>query len=158
VTIDLNKWPRTGDGAPITATTFEDTFGLAPQWVGDYETANNGATNIFDVLVTTEKRLRGGWYEIMDDNAVIGDYIEFSVVDKDDVLGLFEILEIPEGGFLELRKYVEKDYVNPKAAGIRQTFVGNSAFPVIAGLYLRATYVSTGSNDVIFKYNTWTYE
>jgi hypothetical protein len=159
MSINLNKGPKTTDGAPITATTFEDTFGLAPGWAGYKYTATAGATNIYDEEVTVEKRLRGGWYEIMDSNAEVGDYVEFSVVDKDDVLGLFTLLGLEVGvDVLELRKYVKKDYVNPLAAGTRQAFVGNSAFLVVEGLYLRSTYVSTGSTAVVFKANTLAYE
>jgi hypothetical protein len=157
VSVNLNKPPKNADGATINATTFEDTFGLAPMWEGEYHEAVAGAINIFDTVVTTEKRLRGGWYELLCDDAAVEDYVEFSVVDKDDVLGLFELLGIPEGGFLELRKYVKKDYVNP-ANRTRQAFIGNSAFLVCAGLYLRSTYVSTGSTNVKFKANTLAYE
>ena len=157
MSVNLNKGPKTADGAPVSAPTFEDTNGLAPQWEGSFYEAVAEATNIYDEVVTTEKRLRGGRYEVMDGNSVIGDYVKFSVVDKDDVLGLFDMLEIEEGGFLELRRYV-KDYVNPLAAGNIQKFEGNSAFPVIAGLYLRSTYVSTGAVNVKFKAGTLAYE
>lgn len=156
--MNLNKPPKNSDGAPVNAPTFEDTSGLAPQWEGHMYTANAGATNIFDEVVTTEKRLRGGWYELLDSNAVVGDYVEFSVVDKDDVLGLFALLGLTVGvDVLELRKYVKKDYVNPTNKA-RQPFVGNSAFPVIVGLYLRSMYVSIGSVDVVFKVNMLAYE
>jgi len=155
---DLRQTPKNADGAPINATTFEDTFGLAPMWEGEYHEATAGSTNIYDTVVTTEKRLRGGWYELLDDNAVVGDYVEFSVVDKDDVLGLFVLFGLTVGvDVLELRKYVKKDYVNP-VNRTRQSFIGNSAFTVCAGLYLRSTYVSTGSTNVKFKANTLAYE
>lgn len=156
--MNLNKPPKNADGAPISAPTFEDTTGLAPQWEGHKYTAIAGATNIFDEAVTTEKRLRGGWYELLCDDAVVGDYVEFSVVDLDDVLGLFALLGLTVGvDVLELRKYVRRDYVNP-ANRARQSFVGNSAFPVIIGLYLRSTYVSVGLADVVFKVNMLAYE
>ena len=146
------------DGVPITAPTFEETEGLAPNWQGYLYTATAGATNIFDEVVTVERRLRGGWYELFDSNAVAGDYVEFAVVDKDDVLGLFTMLGLTVGeDVLELRKYVRKEYVNPTLAG-RQDFQGNSAFHVIEGLYLRSIYVSTGSNNVQFKVVTFSYE
>jgi hypothetical protein len=150
--------PVNADGTPVSAPTFEDTDGLAPQWEGHLYIATAGATNIFDEVVTTEKRLRGGWYELMDDNAAVGDVVEFAVVDKDDVLGLFTLFGLTVGvDVLELRKYVKKDYVNPAVKG-RQEFIGNSAFTVCAGLYLRSTYVSTGLDDVVFKANTLAYE
>ncbi|MBW2170305.1 MAG: hypothetical protein JRG69_13815, partial [Deltaproteobacteria bacterium] len=113
----------------------------------------------FDELVTTEKKLRGGSYETFGVDAVVGDIVEFAVVDKDDVLGLFGMLGLTVGiDVLELRKYVRKEYVNPSAFGRRQVFEGNSAFAVIAGLYLRSVYESNGSVDVVFKVNMLAYE
>lgn len=156
--MNFNKPPLTADGVPVSAPTFEDTIGLAPQWAGYLYTAAGGATNIFDEEITVEKRLRGGWYELLDSNAELGDYVEFSVVDKDDVLGLFELLGLTVGeDILELRKYVKEEFVNPAGVG-RQTFIGQSAFTVIEGLYLRSVYESTGSVDVQFKVVTFAYE
>jgi hypothetical protein len=156
--VNLNKMPRDADGNPISAPAFEDTGGLAPQWEGHLRTATADSINIYDEVVTTEKRIRGGWYELLDDNAAIGDIVEFSVVDKDDVLGLFTMLGLTEGeDVLELRKYVRTEYVNPASVG-RQMFQGQSAFVVMAGLYLRSIYESTGSSDVQFKVVTLAYE
>jgi hypothetical protein len=151
--------PRHASGAHIYAPTFEDTGGLHPQWKGHLYTAVAGATNIFDELVTTEKQLRGGWYEILDSNAVIGDYVEQSVVDKDDVLGYFSAYGLTVGqDVLELKKYIKTEYVNPNTAGQRQVFQVNSTFVVTAGLYLRVLYESTGANDVQMKVTTLAYE
>lgn len=156
--MNFNKGPMTDDGKPISAPTFEDTDGLAPQWEGHKYEAVAGATNIFDELVTTEKRLRGGWYELLNDKAVVGDVVEFSVVDKDDVLGLFALFGLTVGvDVLELRKYVKSEYVNPAILG-RQEFIGNSAFLVVAGLYMRSIYDSEGTENVVFKANTLAYE
>lgn len=146
------------DGSFITAPTFEDTVGLAPQWKTYLYTAIAGQTNIYDEVVTTEKRIRGGWYEIFDSNAVLNDYVEFSVIDKDDTLGLFTALGLEVGvDILELKKYVATEYVNPNL-NTRQEFVGKSTFLVVAGLYLRSLYESTGQNNVQFKVGTFTYE
>lgn len=148
---------RNAAGLPVTAPTFEDTGGIHPQWKGHKYTATAGATNIFDEVVTVEKQLRGGWYELLDDNAEIGDYIEFAVVDKDDVLGLFDALGLTVGeDVLELKKYVKTEYVNPTKKD-RQQFMANSTFVVLAGLYLRTIYESEGSTDVQFKVVTLAY-
>lgn len=156
--MDFRVFPKGVDGNPIMAPTFEETGGLAPQWESKLYMAIAGSTNIFDQLVTTEKRLRGGWYELFDNNAVIGDYVEFAVVDKDDTLGLFSTYGLTVGeDVLELRKYVKTDYVKPDDKN-RQEFRGASAFSVVAGLYIRSIYVSTGSNDVQFKVVTLCYE
>lgn len=156
--MDFRVTPKGSDGSPIIAPTFEDTAGLSPHWESHLYTVAAGATNIFDELVTTERRLRGGWYELFDSNAVIGDYVEFAVVDKDDTLGLFSMYSLTVGeDVLELRKYVKTDYVKP-ADQNRQEFSGSSAFQITAGLYLRCIYVSTGINDVQFKVVTLCYE
>lgn len=158
MSINLRKPPRDSFDIPVTAPTFENTSGLAPQWEGRIYTATAGATNIFDEQVTVEKRLRGGWYELFDTNAVVNDYVEFAVVDKDDTLGLFTMLGLTVGeDVLELRKYVKTEYVNPSLSG-RQHFIGNSVFSVVAGLYLRSIYVSTGTNNVQFKVVVLSYE
>lgn len=150
---------RTPDGRPMFAPTFEETGGIHPKWEGGLYTATAGALNFFDRYVDTEKQLRGGWYEIMDANAVVGDYIEQSVVDKDDVLGLFALYGLTVGqDVLELKKYVLTEYVNPATAGSRQYFGASSTFTLTAGLYLRTAYFSTGTNDVRVKVTTLAYE
>ena len=154
-----DQGPTNEEGNLIVAPTFENTHGIHPQWVGHLYTATSGSTNIFDELITTEKELRGGWYELMDTNAILGDYIEFAVVDKDDALGLFSTYGLTVGvDVLELQKYVKKEYVNPQNAGAREDFRVGGSFTVYAGLYLRTIYESTGTEDVQFKVLTHAYE
>lgn len=151
--------PRTGEGRPVLAPSWESTENLDPQWAATLHTAVAGAYSIFDQVVTDEIKLRGGWYALMTPGqAVIGDYVEFSVVDKDDVLGYFGYYGIPPGGVLELKKYVKRDYVVPSLIGDRQSFVVGGAFPVVAGLYLRTAYKSTGALGVQFKTVLLSYE
>ena len=96
----------------------------------------------------------------MDEDASLGDYIEEAVVDKDDVLGLFNTYGLTVGtDVLELKKYIKTEYINPLVAGQRQVFIANSTFVIAAGLYLRTIYVSVGTiNDVSLKVTTLTYE
>jgi len=151
--------PVNAAGYPLSAPTFEDTGGLQPQWKGHLYTATAGATSLFDELVVTEKHLRGGWYELVDSNAVVGDYVECSIVDKDDVLGLFAMYGLTVGvDVLELQKYIKTEYVNPVTTGQRQVFLANSTFAIVAGLYIRTIYESTGTADVKFKVTTLAYE
>lgn len=143
--------PKNVDGLLIVAPTFEEHQGLTVVWKGSLYTATAGALNIFDEVVTTQIKVRGGWYELMDANAVVGDYIEFSIIDKDDVLGLFATYGLTVGvDILELKKFIRKEYVNP-SIHVRQDFNSEGASTVVAGLYMRVTYLSTGSNDVQFK-------
>jgi hypothetical protein len=149
---------RNADGRNVIAPTFEDTGGIHPQWKGHKYTAVAGQTNIFDEVVTVEKQLRGGWYELLDDNAIVNDYIEFAVVDKDDVLGLFATYGLTVGeDVLELKKYVKTEYINPTKKD-RQQFMANSTFVILAGLYLRTIYESTGATNVCFKVVTLAYQ
>jgi hypothetical protein len=146
------------DGNPVISPTFEDTMGLYPEWKGSLYTATAEALSFFDEVVTTEKQLRGGWYELFDDNAVEGDYLEFSVVDKNNVLGLFGALGLTVGeDVLELAKYVKTEYINP-ARKDRQIFMANSTFVVYPGLYIRTIYNSEGTNDVTFKVVTHVFQ
>lgn len=150
--------PISQDGGVRFAPTFEDTNDLQPSWEGHLYEAVAGATSIFDELVDTERQIRGGWYEIFSGPPVHGDYIEFSVVDKDDVLGYFTPLGLVVGqDVLELQKYVLKEYVNPNSSG-RELFMANSVWPLIAGLYMRTIYVSAGGVNVNFKVVTLAYE
>jgi len=157
--VDFQTSTKNDEGKLVTAPTFEDVQGLAPQWEAYLYTATAGAINIFDELVTTEKKIRGGWYEIMDGSSpIIGDEVEFAVVDKDDTLGLFSTYGLTVGqDVLELRKYVKSECVNPGGIG-RQMFQGQSAFTVVAGLYMRSIYDSTGETDVQFKVVMLSYE
>jgi hypothetical protein len=144
----------------IVSPTFEDSVGLAPIWRGNHNVAVAGATSIFDVLITSERRLRGGWYELlMRDEAMIGDYIEFSVVDKDDLFGYFSYYGLTVGtDVLELKKYVFNEYICPSRVGNRNEFITGGVFLVMPGIYFRTTYHSFGSTDVNFKTVTYAYE
>lgn len=156
--MDLRSFAKSRDGNPVHAPTFEDTMGLYPEWKGHKYTATAGALSFFDEVVTVEKQLRGGWYELFDDNAVEGDYLEFSVVDKDDVLGLFGYLGLTVGeDVLELAKYVKTEYINPTRKD-RQVFMAKSTFVVTPGLYVRTSYNSEGTNDVTFKVVTHVFQ
>jgi hypothetical protein len=144
---------------PVTAPTFEDTGGLHPKWKGYKYLATADAINIFDEVVVTEKALRGGWYELLDTNGSTDDIIEFSVVDKDDVLGLFETYGLTVGeDVLELKKYVETDTVNPNTSGMREIFMAKSTFVVVAGLYMRTVYDAAAGSDRCFKVVQLAYE
>lgn len=158
--VNLKVYPESPEGRPVTAPTFEDTNTLQPEWKGYKYVATAGATSIYDEVVTTEKQLRGGWYELLDSpaKAIVGDYVEFAVVDKDDVLGLFSTYGLTVGqDVLELQKYIKNEFVNP-ARNEREKFIVRSVWTITAGLFLRTIYESTGTEDVTFKVVTFAYE
>lgn len=141
----------TTNGHTIIAPTLEYDLDLRNIWKGYKYTATAGSQSFFDEQVTQELKLRGGWYSLLNSNAEIGDYVEFSIIDKDDVLGYFQYYGLTVGqDVLELSKFVRTDYVNPTSFG-RQEFAANSASDVVAGLYFRTTYKSVGASDVTFK-------
>lgn len=145
------RGPVNEDGFPVIAPSFEDTGGLTTVWKGYQYTALPGTMNCYDQAVTTQIKVRGGWYELLDDNANIGDYVEFSIVDKDDVLGLFSTYGLEVGvDILEIKKFIRTEYVSPVTKG-RQDFTSDGATTVMAGLYMRVCYMNTGTEDVQFK-------
>lgn len=104
------------------------------------------AVNIFDMQITSSMVDANGYCQLFggeywtDGNVLDGDYGEFSVVDKDDVLGLFSQYGLVVGqDVLELSKYVNKRPFLPNTHGeIRP----NQATKLVQGLYLRSIYVA----------------
>ena len=108
-----------------------------------------GVENFFDIQITKTKCLRGGRYIIMNPEDVHeDDYIEFSIIDKDNVLGLFQIYGVPEGGFLELTKFVKKWWVYKTPTW---EFKSESYNKILQGLYFRIGYNSHGTVDIRLK-------
>ncbi len=110
-------------------------------------TASAGEITIFDLAMTVDVRLRGGWSWI-EDTAVWGDEVGLSVVDKDDVLGLFATYGLTVGeDVLQLSKYIV-DVDVPPGGWSGYCVDPNTYADVITGLYLRAEYNSVGASDV----------
>ena len=81
----------------------------------------------------------------------MGDYAEFSVVDKDDVLGLFSVYGLTVGvDVLELGKYAESIYINPEQTSTSH-LEAPSAANVVSGLWLRTKYENTGDDTAYFS-------
>lgn len=74
-----------------------------------------------------------------------GDYLDFSVVDIDDVLG--------QGAGTVVDQFAENIYVFPDHVSIFKEHRAD----LIAGLYVRAHYNNTGANDVTFICNLLRY-
>lgn len=141
--VDLNTL-KDENGCLIMAPTLEHDLGLTAVWKGYSYSAQPGALNFFDQEITNEIKLRGGWYEILEATPALGDYIEFSVIDKNDVLGYFQYFGLTVGvDVLELRKFVRTNYIKPGATSMRE-YPANSASNVVAGLFFRTTYHSVG--------------
>lgn len=110
-------------------------------------TASGVDTDTFvDLKLDTQIYLNGGY--LWNDGGAIGDYIELSVIDKDDLLGYFSMFGLEQGvDVLELGKYVETFYINPN--GFNNTHLHtNDIAPVVSGLYMRLK-VHTTSEEVL---------
>lgn len=147
------------NGIAIQSPSFRYEEGLDGYFKGYKYTALPNTLNIFDEVVTTELKVEAGWYEVLDANSNIGDYIDFSVVDKDDVLGLFSGLGLTVGvDVLEVGNLVRTEYINPRNTG-RTEFRVQQPATVLPGLYFRIKYNNIGLiNNVNFKITYLVYE
>jgi len=139
------------EGGKFVSSSLPVVFGNTV-WRGDEGThefkflITAGYENFFDIQVTKTKCLRGGRYIILNHADVHeDDYIEFSIIDKDDVLGLFQVYGVPQGGFLELTKFVKKWWVYNVPV---YEFKSESYNKVLQGLYIRIGYKSHGTVDI----------
>lgn len=134
------------DGNPVFAPTFLFTSDRA-RLKGELWEATPGAVTMFDVEVTTQLLVQGGQFWIRDSAA--GDYVDFSVVDKNNVLGVFGMYGLTPGqDVLELVKYVDKYRIPATTEALpvwRDEIIMPTAAPVRLGLFLRCTYHSQGS-------------
>jgi len=91
----LKKVSVDSQGHPIYAPTFEFDENRTKEWTGRRYPVTAGVLNIWDEWNASTMYLRGGWYEIFQEpssyKTIDGDTIEFSIVDKDDVMGLFSL-------------------------------------------------------------------
>ena len=107
---------------------------------GIYQTVTAGQTQNIDFKLTTTKSVYGSQYYAQ--NAVLGDYVVFQVVDVDNVLGY--------GANFVASTFINKWYVMPN------TFVDVPlplASTIPNGLYIRVVYTSTGATNVNMAIN-----
>ena len=154
-------------GNQVVAPTLEDVQGLYPKKKMYKGTIVAGQLNIFDEVVSTEKHICGGEYWVYTSTGDIheDDYVEFSIVDKDDILGLFSLygLSTSTGDVLELSKFVLKDYAKKNkinsAEYYTQCYEGiKGTNSVYTGLYYRAYFDSNGIDNAKFMWRMYYYE
>lgn len=139
IAIDYDKVPNLGGKTP-----FSKMYKFK---------ATSKQTTFFDVQIDSymENLITGG-YKVS--NAVDideEDIVEFSIIDKDDVLGLFSIKELTVGqDVLELVKMIRNEYTKafaesgwmfPHIYGVEE---------LLTGLYFRIAYNSSSDNDILF--------
>lgn len=141
-------------GYPVFARAAYAFVEQRTQFKGYRYVAAPNTVTIFDEVVTTQVYVQGGRATIQ--HVEDGDMVEFSVVDKDDVLGLFATYGLTVGvDVLELRKYVKTVYPRAPEDVIENRV--EAAAPVVAGLYFRITChaVAGGSNRIIKPVYLW---
>jgi hypothetical protein len=121
----------------------------AATWKRRKHTAIAGQVTFFDTEITTEKRIRAGDYYVINENDVpADDYIEFSIIDKNDVLGLFETYGLIEGiDILEIHKFVKTEYIHDSQGYIFDAWCTEE---LVTGLFFRVAYNSSGTTDINF--------
>lgn len=143
------------DGAQVVTQTFVSTPQVAA-WKSRKHEAIAGQTNFFDIAITTEIRLSSGEYMIDNlEDVHPDDYIELSLIDKNNVLGLFSYYGLQEGDVLELFKFVRTEFPIT-----RQKFESpmGCTHIVVPGLFIRVAYVSFGTTNINFKTRILWYE
>lgn len=119
-------------------------------------TAQPEALNIFDEPIGNSLvYIQGGKVWVKSPN--LGDYAELSIVDKDNVLGLFDNYGLTQGvDVLEVSKWVRKLY--PPPWDWECDLFSKTAGSVASGLYLRIAYQNTGIVPVDFGVSYLWYE
>ena len=146
VWVDPQEFSFSSWGAVVTSKT-HSSYEEDTKFKGMLIQASGVDTDtIYDHLITTELYMAGGQYWA--DGGVIGDYAECSVVDKDDVLGLFDTYGLVSGvDVLELTKFAETIYLKP--GGCESTvFDTDDVSYVASGLYLRTKIHTTTATSV----------
>jgi len=143
---DLNVPTYLDSGALLVGQTYGDGGNLHSYWKQILFFSDAGEMNYHDYKITTEMRIGYFGYFIQSDIDP-NDYIEISVIDKDDVLGLFSMygLTVDGNNFLELIKTV-KDWHPTKEYEIFDCKYDD--YVVTSGLYVRIAYRSYGKTSI----------
>ena len=138
----LAETNRTTEGNLIYSPTY---FSAAEAWrsKGIIFDIPANSIGINDLVIQSQLRIQGADFWVRSD--VDGNMAEFSVIDKDNVLGYHTLYSLPPGYPLELAKFVESNYF---PSGL---YIGSKnatqAHPVVQGLYVRVKYTNNSSTD-----------
>lgn len=118
--------------------------------------AQPSALNIFDEKVGSKLvYIQGGKLWVKAPN--LGDYVELSLVDKDNVLGLFSQYNLVVGtDVLEVSKWVRKLYMPPW--NWECELLSKTVGQLVPDLYLRIAYENVGTTPVDFGVTYLWYE
>lgn len=151
-------------GHPVTIMSLNQSPGLYEIRKQYAYTALANTINFFDVEATTHKYMKGAKFWVREDsvpNVHNDDYIEYSIVDKNDVLGLFGIYGLTLGtDILEISKFVRTNRVKKGSSsdGYFDDSVYNHAVRMTPGLFVRMSYVNFGTANIDFLITVYFYE
>lgn len=151
--VEPDSW-KTSAGAMVVSPTY-GMYEEAGRYKGSGLAAYPQCTTIEDLRLTTEIYLQGAHFWIHHGNW--GDFVDFSVVDKDDILGLFAYYSLTPGeDVLELAKYVENFPIKPGDS--EGDFYPPSYADVASGLYLRVKYENNSNEGTYMGVTYLTFE
>lgn len=136
--------PTDAEGAPLArARAFANSDGFRARFKGISGTAAQDTTTDIDYKLTEERYING--VRLIADNHVMGDKVDFQVVDVDNILGY--------GAGVVLDEFGKDWYLDPNVCTQPDVLVPYPA-KILANLYIRLKYHSVGtSNDVDLKCN-----
>jgi hypothetical protein len=150
---NLSVTRRNEDGNTIVAPT-HTCINESWRMEGIRFTASGQTTTIYDYHITKEILMQGGhWWTSahgLDDSA------DFSIIDKDDILGLHTLYDLPPGYPIELKKFV-KNYHIPSGL-TTGTIQAPTVSPVVSGLYVRIAYDNNSDENAEIGVNYIYYE
>jgi hypothetical protein len=140
----LQGLPR-DDLGNLKVCTWFPALGYIPVFWGYKFRPIVGETFFYDIHIPSALRIWGGKAFVRglkdgDD----GDYLEFSIVDKDDVLGLFGVYGIQPPQVLQIKKFVRTMWIRRQSGPdhvidlVPPPLMGDPLYP---GLYMRVAYV-----------------
>lgn len=146
---------RDNKGNLIVVSDFSDD-GRMPGKITYRMTSPSNYPSFLDVKMDEDTRLSSGEMWIL--NSTIqyvteNDYVEMSIIDKDDILGLFSYYGVPAGGVIELSKFVKTNYVKHGNADdgyyTKISFTKEIATAIRKGLYVRIGYYSDSTSSIL---------
>ena len=159
VNLVTNQGRVDDQGVPVAAASpyaYADEDALY-MGMGDQEwECPPGALSIFDMVVNTVVYVRGGIFWV--EGAARGSYAEFSVLDKDDVLGMHTQLGLPLGYPIELGKYAHRFSVPPVLPVWDKDIIMPTAARVLPGLYMRCHFFNASTETAYIGCTYVTFE
>jgi len=105
------------------------------------------STGILDFRITKELKIRGGDFWCL--NATFGDTVDFEIVDKDDVLGLFSQYGLTAGvDIISLSKPIDTISIPPFPQWTYGIAMGTEQ-DIKEGLFIRLKYVNQGVANTV---------